>query len=84
MVDFRSPGVDNVEDMMSYLDEEGYLNMANQPIHGLAMLHLGEQFQIRDLYINAFAHCVGMGDCLYMLPEYQVCSLYLILLLSAC
>jgi hypothetical protein len=71
MGQFRSPGVDNVGDLMSYLDEEGYLDMANQPIHGLAMLRLGEFFQIRDLYIDAFAHCAGMGDCLYMLPEYQ-------------
>lgn len=72
MLEFRSPGVDNVGDLISYLDEEGYLDMANQPIHGLAMLHLGEFFQIRGLYIDAFAHCAGMGDCLHMLPEYQV------------
>lgn len=72
MHEFRSPGVDNVGDLISYLDEEGYLDMANQPIHGMAMLHLGEFFQIRSLYIDAFAHCAGMADCLYMLPEYQV------------
>jgi hypothetical protein len=73
MSEFRSPGVDNVEDIMRYVEEEGYLDMANQPIHALAMVHLAEYYQLRDLYINAFAHCAGMGDCLYALPEYQVC-----------
>lgn len=78
MIEFRSPGVNNTEDILSYLDEEGYLNMANQPIHALAMLRLAESFQIRQLYINAFAHCAGMADCLYMLPEYQVSSSLLV------
>jgi hypothetical protein len=73
MHEFRSPGVDNVEDVMSYLEHEGYLDMANQPIHALAMVHLAEYYQLRDLYINAFAHCAGMADCLYGLAEYQVC-----------
>jgi hypothetical protein len=73
MREFRSPGVDNVEDVLDYVAYEGYLDMANQPIHALAMVHLAEHYQLRDLYINAFAHCAGMGDCLYGLPEYQVC-----------
>lgn len=75
MREFRSPGVNNVEDLMSYAEGEGYLDMANQPIHALAMVHLAEYYQLRDLYINAFAHCAGMSDGLYALPEYQVCHL---------
>ena len=73
MYEFRTPGADNVEDMMRYVGGEGYRDMANQPVHALAMLHLAEYYQLRDLYIDAFAHCAGMGDCLYTLPEYQVC-----------
>lgn len=72
MREFRTPGVDNVADVMSYLEHQGYLDMANQPIHALAMVHLAEYYKLRDLYINAFAHCAGMSDCLYVLPEYQV------------
>lgn len=75
MREFRSPDVDNVEDIMRYLEEEGYLDMANQPMHALAMVHLAEYYKLRDLYISAFAHCAGMSDCLYALPEYQVCLL---------
>ena len=73
MQEYRSPGTDNVEDILSYCEDEGYLDLANQPIHALAMVHLAEHYQLRDLYINAFAHCAGLGDCLYTLPEYQVC-----------
>lgn len=73
MREFRSPGVDKVEDVMGYLQQEGYLDMANQPIHALAVVHLAEYCQLNDLYINSFAHCAGMSDYLYGQPEYQVC-----------
>ena len=72
MHEFRSGVEDNVRDMMGYLDEEGYLDMANQPNHALAMLHLAELFQMKELYSRAFAHSVGMSDRLFSSTEYQV------------
>ncbi|KAI1143945.1 hypothetical protein F5Y05DRAFT_11630 [Hypoxylon sp. FL0543] len=71
MHEFRTEDVDNTQDLMSYLDEEGYLNFRNQPTHALAILHLAEVFQLRELYINAFAHCCGMSDQLPASSEYQ-------------
>lgn len=71
--EFRSGVNDNVADMMDYFDEEGYLDMANQPNHALAMLHLAEFFQMRELYIRAFAHCVGMSEYLLDSPGFEVC-----------
>ncbi|KAI1505444.1 hypothetical protein F5X99DRAFT_368005 [Biscogniauxia marginata] len=71
MCEFRTGDVDNVQDLMNYLDEEGYLYLKNQPCHALAMLHLAEVFQLRDLYIDAFAHCCGMSDRLFMGPGYH-------------
>ncbi|KAK7923992.1 hypothetical protein PG985_006046 [Apiospora marii] len=71
---FRNPDVDNLSDLMSYMDEEGYLYLKSQPSHALAILHLAEVLQIRDLYINAFAHCCGMSDQLFLGPEYQLVS----------
>ncbi|KAF4999481.1 hypothetical protein FGRMN_2410 [Fusarium graminum] len=65
MHEFRSGVNDNVTDMMDYFDEEGYLDMANQPNHAVAMLQLAESFQMRELYIRAFAHCVGMSEYLF-------------------
>lgn len=72
MHEFRSGRDENVEDLMDYLDEEGYLDLADQPEHALAMLHLAEFFHLKDLYIRAFAHCVGMSDRLFLSTEYQV------------
>lgn len=79
MHEFRSDVDDNVEDLMDYLDEEGYLDMANQPNHALAILHLAECFQMKELYIRAFAHAVGMNDNLVSSTEYQVSSTHSIL-----
>ncbi|KAI2469284.1 hypothetical protein F4781DRAFT_431485 [Annulohypoxylon bovei var. microspora] len=74
MYEFRTRDVDNVADLMSYLDEEGYLNLKNNPTHSLAILHFAETFQLRDLYISAFAHCCGMSGQLPTSPEYQLVS----------
>ncbi|KAI1121577.1 hypothetical protein F5Y10DRAFT_271963 [Nemania abortiva] len=71
---FRTPGADNVQDLMGYIDEKGYLNLGGQPTNALAMLHLAETFQLRDLYIDAFAHCCGMGNQIFIGPEYQLLS----------
>ncbi|KAI9740685.1 MAG: hypothetical protein M1818_004649 [Claussenomyces sp. TS43310] len=70
---FRSTG-DNVSALVDYMDEEGYANMANRRDHALAILHLAEQFRFRDLYIDAYAHCVGMGQKLYDSPEFECIS----------
>lgn len=72
MGEFRFPGANNMNDLLGYLDEEGYLEMRNQPIHALGILHFAEHLQLRDLYINAFTHCVGMCDHLFAIHEYQV------------
>ncbi|KAK1756474.1 hypothetical protein QBC47DRAFT_186906 [Echria macrotheca] len=72
MSDFRRSGEDNMDGLLGYLDEEGYLEMRNQPIHALAVLHFAEHFHVRDLYIDAFTHCVGMLDQLFAIAEYQV------------
>lgn len=72
MDEFRDPDADNIGDLFAYLDEEGYLDMRNQPDHALAILHLSERLQMREMYIDAFAHCVGMSEQLYKHHEYSV------------
>ena len=69
---YRSPGEDNVGDLMSYLEEEGYLDFAGQPSFALGILSFAEQMQLHDLYIRAFAHCVGMTDSISANAEYMV------------
>lgn len=70
--EFRADVTDNVADMMDYMDEEGYLDIIEQPSHAVALVHLAEAFQMRDLYIRAFAHCVGMSDEIHHCPGYEV------------
>jgi hypothetical protein len=47
----------------------------NQPNHALAVLHFAENFQMRELYIRSFAHCVGMSEQLFTCPDYGNISL---------
>lgn len=75
MRESRSGIKDNMADLMDYLDEEGYLDLSNQPVNALAMLQLAETYQIKELYTRAFAHCVGMSDQLFDFAEYQEISL---------
>lgn len=70
MSEFRHPQVDNVQDLLCYLKDEGYTRMAGYPVHALAMLQLSETIRDRALYINAFSHCVGMYNDLYLGSEY--------------
>lgn len=72
MQNYRSPGEDNVGDLMSYLEEEGYLDFNGQPSFALGILCFAEQMQLHDLYIRAFAHCVGMTDSISANAEYMV------------
>lgn len=72
MEEFREDEADNLHDLLDYLDEEGYLDMRSQPDHALAILHLAEVFELSELYIEAFTHCVGMSDRLFKHSEYSV------------
>lgn len=69
--EFRDDDADNFQDLLSYLDEEAYVDMSNHPPHALAMLQLAENFHFKDLYIDALAHCVGMSERLYKSPGYS-------------
>lgn len=75
---FRLPGVDNVRDLLDYLSVQRYSDFRECPDHALAALHLAEEVRIRDLYIDAFAHCVGMNERLVSSPSFEVrpCALF--------
>ena len=69
---FRSEDVDNEQDLHLYLEELGYLEFAHNPDNALAVLSYAEHYQLRDMWIDAFAHCVGMNDVLSMSSEFEV------------
>ena len=72
MMEFRSVGEDNVQDLLDYMDEEGYADMRNQPDHALGVLFLAEHFRFKDLWIDAFAHSTGMHEMLARSPGFEV------------
>lgn len=72
MHEFRVIGSDNTQDLLDFMDEEGYADMRSAPGHALALMHFSEHFHFKDLYIDAFAHCVGMHELLASSEEYKV------------
>ncbi|EME39266.1 hypothetical protein DOTSEDRAFT_56706 [Dothistroma septosporum NZE10] len=54
---------------LDYCQEQGYLDFANRPDYALAGMRLAELARIRHVWIDAFAHCVGMRDQLDNSPE---------------
>lgn len=70
---FRSSKeVNNHSDLMEYLEEMGYLEFGHNPDYALAILYYAEHYRLQDLWIDAFAHCVGMNDLLSMSSEFEV------------
>ncbi|KAG5980267.1 hypothetical protein E4U55_004205 [Claviceps digitariae] len=72
MYEYRSGDtLDNVADLVRYLNEEGYLCLAGQPDHALAVLRLAETFRLKTLYLQALSHCVTMGELISDRPDFQ-------------
>lgn len=64
----------NTADLLEYAKTIGYMNFAHCPDFSIAMLRLAERCRLDDLWIDAFAHCVGMKDMLVISGESQVSS----------
>jgi hypothetical protein len=62
----------NKKDMLAYLDRRGYMDFRECVDHALAALQLAESFQMEALWVNAFAHSVGMNHALHASIEFDV------------
>ena len=71
---FRPENRNNDNDLMEYLENLGYLEFAHCPDYSLGLLQFSEHYGLEDLWIDAFAHCVGMNEILSESPEYPVCE----------
>ncbi|MCJ1350382.1 MAG: hypothetical protein MMC33_000363 [Icmadophila ericetorum] len=71
MDDFRPDKEENEDDMLAYLDSQGYTDFRECPDHALAVLRFAEKFQYKDLWTDAFVHCVGMNDRLISSAEFE-------------
>jgi len=72
MLILRPATTNNVDDCLAYAERMGYMNFAHSPDYALALLRFAEHFQLRDLWIDAFSHCVGMNDSLSLSSEFEV------------
>ncbi|CAI6335663.1 unnamed protein product [Periconia digitata] len=65
---------DSRSKFLSYAERQGYRDYVDCPDYALAMLYYGEHYKLRSIWIDAFAHCVGMNESLPMSPEYMLIS----------
>ena len=54
-------GSENKVELLSYAENQRYLDFRECVDHALAGLFLAEKLHIEDLWVDAFAHCVGMS-----------------------
>jgi hypothetical protein len=72
---FRPSHANNHQDFLDYADNQGYRDLVECTDYALASLFYAEHFKLRDVWVDAFAHCVGMNDSLVLSPEFTVRSL---------
>ena len=72
MSDFRSNGEENRNDILAYIDEQEYSDFRECPDHALAVLQFAENFELRELWTDAFVHCAGMNNDLASSAEFEV------------
>jgi hypothetical protein len=51
----------NAREVIDFAEAQKYLDFRECIDHALAMLRLAEVLLLPDLWVDAFAHCVGMG-----------------------
>lgn len=74
---FRPDHPNNIQDFLSYAEDQGYRDLVECTDYALASLFYAEHYKLKDVWIDAFAHCVGMNESLHLSPEYSVRSQHL-------
>jgi hypothetical protein len=69
---FRPSHPNNHQDFLDYAENQGYRDLVECTDYALASLYYAEHYKLRDIWVDAFAHCVGMSDSLALSPEYVV------------
>ncbi|KAA6415334.1 MAG: hypothetical protein FRX48_00049 [Lasallia pustulata] len=74
MNEFRPDEEENQDDLLAYIDGQGYADFRECPDHSLAVLRFAEKCEFRELWIDAFVHCAGMNDRLVSSAEFEAVS----------
>lgn len=72
MAQYRPNSEENQDDILAYIDGQGYTDFRECPDHALAVLQFAERFEYRELWTDAFVHCTGMNDQLDSSAEFEV------------
>lgn len=72
MNDFRPSENQNEDDILAYIDDQGYTDFRDCCDHALAILQFAEKLEITELWTDAFVHCAGMWEQLDMSAEFWV------------
>ena len=73
MNEYRPNSEENEDDFLAYVDGQDYTDFRECPDHALAVLQVAETFEYRELWTDAFVHCVGMNNRLVLSAEFPVC-----------
>ncbi|KAF1832725.1 hypothetical protein BDW02DRAFT_410977 [Decorospora gaudefroyi] len=71
---FRPNHINNHQDFLDYAENQGYRDLVECTDYALASLFYAERYKLRDVWVDAFAHCVGMNDSLVLSPEFTLTS----------
>ncbi|KAG9189690.1 hypothetical protein G6011_06558 [Alternaria panax] len=71
---FRPSHANNHQDFLEYAENQGYRDLVECTDYALASLFYAEHYKLRDIWVDAFAHCVGMSESLVLSPEYVLTS----------
>ncbi|KAF2157074.1 hypothetical protein K461DRAFT_289425 [Myriangium duriaei CBS 260.36] len=74
MLVVRSATEDSLDDCVAYAERMGYLYMTNEPDYALGMLAFAEHAGHEQIRNNAFVHCVGMNELLYLRADMTTIS----------
>lgn len=77
MNEFRPSEEQNEDDVLAYIDGQGYTDFRDCCDHALGVLQYAEKFEITELWTDAFVHCAGMWEQLDASKEFMVRSLNL-------
>jgi hypothetical protein len=75
---FRPNLSTNHQDFLQYAEDQGYRDFVECTDYALASLFYAEHYKLREVWIDAFAHCVGMSDSVGLSPEYGVSAFVIV------
>jgi len=69
---FRPDREQNEDNVLAYIDGQGYSDFRDCCDHALAVLRFAEKLEQRELWTDVFVHCAGMWEQLDMSAEFEV------------